>query len=63
VNEEWVNEQQVNEVIPEIILSRFAVVQDHDESTGKEEDDVEEDVIIQEDDESIGKEEYYSVLG
>jgi hypothetical protein len=32
------NEEQVNEELPEIILSGFAVVQDHDESTGKEED-------------------------
>jgi hypothetical protein len=37
-----VNEEQV----PEIILIGFAVVQDHDESTGQE-----EDVRIQEDDE------------
>jgi hypothetical protein len=45
-----VNENQ----LPEIILSGFAVVQDHDESIGKE-----EDVIIQEDYE----EEDYSALG
>jgi hypothetical protein len=51
--EEKVNENQV----PEIILTRFAAVQDHDESTGKEEDvriqeeDEEEDVRIQEENE------------
>jgi hypothetical protein len=28
----------VNEELPEIILSGFAVVRDHDESIGKEED-------------------------
>jgi hypothetical protein len=32
------HEEKVNEVLPEIILSGFAVVQNHDESTGKEED-------------------------
>jgi hypothetical protein len=50
--------KNVNEELPEIILSGFAVVQDHDESTGQE-----EDVRIQEDDESIGEEEDYSTLG
>jgi hypothetical protein len=46
-----VNEEQVNEELPEIILSGFAVVRDHDESTGKE-----EDVRIQEDDEEDDEE-------
>jgi hypothetical protein len=49
-----VNEEHINEVIPKVTLSRFVVVQYHDESTGKE-----EDVRIQEDDE----EEDYSTLG
>jgi hypothetical protein len=50
--EEKMNENQV----PEIVLTRFATTQDHDESIGKEEDvriqeeDEEEDSIIQEED-------------
>jgi hypothetical protein len=51
--EEQVNEDQV----PEIVLTGFAVVRDHDESTGKE-----EEVRIQkeDDDESTDEEEDYS---
>jgi hypothetical protein len=48
----------MNEVLPKITLSIFLVVQDHDESTGKE-----EYVKIKKDDESIGEEEDYSTLG
>jgi hypothetical protein len=56
--EEMKKKQQVNEdQVLEIIVTGFVVVQDNDESTGKEEEariqkeDEEEDVKIQEEDE------------
>jgi len=62
---ERVNEEQV----PNITLSRYVVVQIHDESIGRKEDvrieeeNENEDVGVQKDDESIDEEEDYSTLG
>jgi hypothetical protein len=62
---EQVKEEQVNEEHPEVILSGFAVVQDHDESTGKKKKMSEFRKMMKKNDVKIQmiEEEYYSTLG